>query len=199
MRHGTSVNYATGGCRCEECRRAHRESDHARNRRTMCGTSLFVPADPVRERVRALIAYGMSQDEIARAAGLDDSRLDNLMGCHWRTGRPITRMKRENAARVMAVKARKPLLHTVVDIPESRDLVLDLMAMGYSAMWIARSLGMSYQGRGKLLKTTHHMITHAKLRRLYRQTRHPAPTSPVASRSRNFALAYRAKRWGRVA
>lgn len=187
MKCGTYANYTIGKCRCEECRRANREYERGRTRREIEGRSHFVPAGPVRERVHFLMRQGMSQDEIARAAGLDDARLSDLMNGHWRTGRPLTRMKRENAKRIMAVRKRKPLPGTLVSSALAPQLVLDLMALGYSAVWISERIGLSYQGRKKLLQYRHRASTLAALVRLHGATAERAPESPEASRSRNFA------------
>lgn len=187
MKHGTYANYTIGRCRCEACRTANREYERGRERRAMYGQSLFVPAEPVRARVKLLMSKGMSQDEIARAAGLNDARLSDLMNGHWRTGRPLTRMKRENAERIMAVRKRSPLPGTCVSSRQAPELVLDLMALGYSAAWITRQLGLSYQGRDKLLQHSHRASTYAALVRLHGATAERAPESPEASRSRNFA------------
>lgn len=186
--HGTYAKYVLELCRCEPCTRANREYMRDREERQRNGTSLFVPAEPVRERVRRLVALGMTHDEIARVAGLNDCRLSDLMTGHWRTGRPLTRMKRENAERIMAVQTRNPKPGANVTMTDAPEMVLDLMEMGYSAPWIAHSIGLSYQGRAALLRTSHRASTYTALKRLHSTTTTPAPTSPEASRSRNFAL-----------
>lgn len=193
MKHGTNACYRVDRCRCELCREAATKHERNRRRLALYGQSKFVPAEPVRARIKRLMALGMSQDEIARAAGLNDARISDLMTGHWRTGRPLTRMKRENAEAIMAVNHRHILPGTVIDT-DAREMVLDLMAMGYSAAWIAQRLGMSYQGRGAMLRKRHRAGTYAKLRALYRNTKSPAPVSPQASRSRNFALQSRRRR-----
>jgi hypothetical protein len=191
MTHGTNVAYTTHGCHCNECRRANREYERARTRRAIQGRSLFVPAEPVRARVLALRLHGMSDDEIARAAGLNDARLSDLMCGHWRTGRPLTRMKRENADAIMAVTHRAPALGTYIAVRDFPGMTLDLMALGYSAAWIARHLRMSYQGRASLLRTRVKASTYVAMVKLHGATAFPAPESAEATRSRNFAVATR--------
>lgn len=189
MTHGTYRAYVVDHWRCDECRRANREYERNRTRREAYGKSFFVPAEPVRQRVRDLMALGMSQDEIARAAGLNDCRLSDLMTGHWRTKRPLTRMKRENAEAIMSVRQRKPLPGTVVDVPKVRGMVLDLMALGYTPPWIARQIGRSYQGRADLMRATHQAGTVAALLRLHGSVVTMAPLTPESARARNFALA----------
>lgn len=187
MKCGTYANYTIGKCRCEECRRANREYKRGRTRREIEGRPHFVPAEPVRERWLKLRELGMSDDEIERAAGIDDKVSDALFHKHWRTGKPVQRMKRENAERIMAVRKRKPLPGTVMSSAIAPQLVLDLMALGYSAVWISERIGLSYQGRDRLLQYSHRASTLAALVRLHGSTVERAPESPEASRSRNFA------------
>lgn len=187
MKCGTYANYTIGKCRCDECRRANREYERARTRREIEGRSYFVPAEPVRQRWLKLRELGMSDDEIERAAGIDDKVSDALFHKHWRTGKPVQRMKRENADRIMAVRKRKPLPGTLLSSHIAPELVLDLMALGYTAPWICEHIGLSYQGRDRLLQRSHRASTLAALMRLHGSTAKRAPESPEASRSRNFA------------
>jgi hypothetical protein len=164
-----------------------------REKRKREGWSLFVDAEPVRARVRWLKAHGMSDDEIARAAGLNDARLSDLMTGHWRTGKPLTRMKRENADAIFAVKRRKPNARTYIDTPDFPDMALDLMALGYSGRWITDRLGLSYQGLDRLMDKRHTAAVYVAMKRLHGETVERAPESPQASRSRNYAQRIRSK------
>lgn len=84
MKHGTYVTYAAHGCRCEDCRKANRDYERARARRNLYGQSLFVPAEPVRQRVLSLKTRGMPENEIERAAHIDDKVIEALLRKHWR-------------------------------------------------------------------------------------------------------------------
>jgi len=100
-------------------------------------------------------------------------------------------MKRENAEAIMAVTRRAPALGTYITARNFPGMTLGLMALGYSAMWIAGRLGMSYQGRGALLRTRVRASTYVAMVPLHGATAYPAPPSAGAARSRNFAVATR--------
>lgn len=199
MTHGSYVTYNVHKCRCPECREANRVMAENRTRRAMYGRSWFVPTDPVRKRWQQLRDLGMNDDEIERAAGVSHHTSHNLFRGHHRTGLPVTRMKRETAERIMAVRHRALKPGQYIDAPGFPELTLDLMEMGYSAAWIARRIGRSYQGRGRLLATRVKAETYAALKRLHDSTTTAAPESSEASRSRNFAEQMRHPRRRRVA
>jgi hypothetical protein len=195
MTHGTYVAYVCHKCRCDECRKANNEYAVKLARRNAYGRSTLVDAEPVRERVNHLMRHGMNGHEIMRAAGVSHHTMQNLMRAHWRTGKPVKRIKRETADAIMAVRKHSLRPGTYVTRLDAVPLVLDLMSLGYSAAWITRELGMTYQGRGLLLKTHWRAGNYAKLVKLHGSTADRAPDSPQATRSRNFAQAYRDKRY----
>ena len=185
--------YVVGKCHCPACREAYRVARLDSEKRKREGRSLFVPAGPVRERWMLLRSKGMSNNEIERAAGLDHKVSRDLLNRHWRTGKPITRINRVTAEAVMAVRRRAPRAGTYVTAPDFPSMTLDLMALGYSAAWIAARLEMSYQGIEALMRQSVKASTYAKMVRLHGSTVTRAQESPEASRSRNYA----AKRTGR--
>lgn len=193
MTHGTRVMYVIGKCRCDECREGNRIAQADSERRKREGRSLFVPAEPVRQRVRKLYELGMTENEVERAANLDDKVLEAMFRKHWRTGKPVQRMKRENAERIMAIRKRSLLPGNYGHFLDFRGMALDLMALGHTAPWICQQLGLSYQGRAVLLSPNHTVQTYARMRRLHGATVDRATNSPEASRSRNFAIRERSK------
>jgi hypothetical protein len=195
MMHGTYVAYVCHTGRCDLCRKVNNEYAVKLARRNAYGRSTLVDAEPVRERVNHLMRNGMNGHEIMRAAGVSHHTMQNLMRTHWRTGKPVKRIKRETAEAIMAVRTRSLRPGTYVTKLDAVSLVLDLMSLGYSGAWIVAQLGMSYQGRARLLKTHWRTGNYAKLVRLHGATAQRAPESPQASRSRNFAQAYREKRY----
>jgi hypothetical protein len=62
--------------------------------------------------------------------------MQNLMRTHWRTGKPVKRIKRETAEAIMAVRTRSLRPGTYVTKLDAVSLVLDLMSLGYSGAWI---------------------------------------------------------------
>jgi hypothetical protein len=197
VNHGTNVAYVVEGCRCEECRQANRAYERARVRRKAQGRSLFVPAEPVRAHWRRLRELGMNDDEIERAAGVSHHTSHNLFRGHWRTGEPVQRVKRETAEKVFAVRHRKPRLGTRVDATPMREMVLDLMAMGYSVSWVAEQIGVLRSNFAPLKAEHVRVSTLLQVKRLWDST--PEPRTGVTRNERASIARARneAARWSR--
>lgn len=69
---GTAVGYRYYGCRCSECREAHRL--HNKRHREHRQPPALVDAAWTQRRIRALLASGWSGTDVARAAGWDSRR-----------------------------------------------------------------------------------------------------------------------------
>ncbi len=196
--HGTNVAYVVHECRCDECRQANREYERARVRRKMYGTLLFVPAEPVRERWLQLRASGMNDNEIERVAGVSHHTSQNLFRGHQRTGKPVQRIKRETAERIMSVDRRDPRPGYHVSTRKVREMCIDLMALGYSRSWIARQIGQSVSNFGVFDRANVRLSTAVAIKRLWESTVEPAPEDThhqrsAAARSRNFANEWRSR------
>ena len=94
------------GCRCDACRHAHVMAWKARELRNLTGKTYYVDAEPVRERLLSLYAMGYTRREIERF-GVSGSTQYALTHAHNRSGRPLTRVRRETADKLAAVRGRR--------------------------------------------------------------------------------------------
>lgn len=109
------------GCRCDACREANRLYHRANQRKNLLievgrDVSGFVEAEPVRRKVRHLVSQGYTLREICRLSGVSRTTMSQLMGAHWRTGKPVKRCRRETKDAICAIKGRRNLrARTLVD------------------------------------------------------------------------------------
>lgn len=103
-RHGTQSRYkgarngAWAPCRCTVCVTGHTRACSVRQLAHLGGTPPLHPAGPLVEHIQHLVDRGMSQDLIARQAGVSHSTVNYLM-------RGLTKScRRELALRILAVK-----------------------------------------------------------------------------------------------
>jgi AraC-like DNA-binding protein len=122
--------------------------------RNITGNTYFVDAEPVREHVKRLYALGYTRNELVRM-GVPKSTLDALMNSHHRTGKPITRIKRETAERIFAVKGRRLGQHQHVDASAAIMMVGGWRDAGVCVAEMARVTGLS--------RSTLDRIVHAKV------------------------------------
>lgn len=146
--HGTPKRYdhgtrTTPPCRCTPCRRAKYEKRRLHYRRAACGQRPTVDAGPVREHVEKLHRdYGLGLHRIAVLAGVSDTPVRALMGLTAK--RPARRIRRETAAKLLAVTATLDDLpeHTPVDACGSRRRLQALVATGRMPIDIAAETGL---------------------------------------------------------
>lgn len=150
-----------GRCRCDACRAANTEYERQRVRRKAYGTELFVDAEPVRRHVRALLSAGYTVKELERLSGVGHTTLHQLMNHHWRTMRPVTRMRRENAEALMNVRGRSLTPGQRVPSDWCREIVRRWHAAGLSYAEISRVSHLDYQevcalahGRRRFVRTS---------------------------------------------
>jgi lambda repressor-like predicted transcriptional regulator len=79
IRHGTITSYTKHRCRCDRCTAAWRVYGREAYRRSVGGRRMWIPPDPCRRHVEALLASGMSQIAIAESAGVSRRTLENLL------------------------------------------------------------------------------------------------------------------------
>lgn len=159
MEHGYD-RYRTG-CRCDVCKAANtRKVKEYRLR----GPQSIDPA-PVRDHVTLLRAAGMSQNTIAKKAGLSISTINRFVYPKY-YGK---RMLRHNAAKILAIKPGEDPQEIVSAIPTQRR-IRALMWMGWDQDSITERSGISSSvlcavstGRRKHVRIS----THNSMKRLY--------------------------------
>lgn len=102
------------GCRCDGCREEHRLYYHKLMRKNLLielgeEVTHFVDAEPVRRKVRQLMSQGYTKREICRLSGVSKATMHNLMIGHYRTGRPVSRCKRETKDAICSIKGKRHL------------------------------------------------------------------------------------------
>lgn len=148
-------------CRCDGCRRA--QSRYAKQRRVRLaqGINDLVDATPAREHVEHLMSMGMSHGTIAVAAGMPNSGLQALLGLKS-NAKPLKRMHRRSAARILAVKYAAVIGSTRVDATASRRRLQDLGLRGFAAAEVSAHSGIERQ--------TIVDVRQGKRRTVYRET-----------------------------
>lgn len=138
--HGTESRYygtrKRAACRCERCIRAAYYANIRRAQgRARYGSNL-IDRDPVAEHIAVLLAAGMSQSAIARAANVSVSTISYL-----HLGKTRSCM-REKALRILAVQ---PHADSVSPRPATGTIrrVRALYAIGHGQGAIARATGLS--------------------------------------------------------
>ncbi|HEY9408878.1 MAG TPA: hypothetical protein VIP77_04795 [Jiangellaceae bacterium] len=143
--HGTRACYVLDRCRCLPCTQANSAAETDRERQKLYGRyDKYVDADPVREHMAALAAYGIGLKQVAKLSGVGTGTLWKMI--YGRTGNPPSkRVLRTTAERVYAVKAIPANLGTRVIDPrsaEARAKLRSLVALGWSISELGRRLGM---------------------------------------------------------
>ncbi|MFF3847997.1 hypothetical protein [Streptomyces sp. NPDC002328] len=151
--HGTRAKYVVEKCRCPKCKRANRSEDNKRSRLQAYGRwQPYVDAEPVRQHVRALEAYGIGWKRVAKLAGVPASVVSKLLyGAAYRGRGPSKGLRPDNAAKLLAVQAVPENLATAVDGTGTRRRLQALIAGGWPQAQLARRLGMIPGNFGALL------------------------------------------------
>lgn len=75
-----------------------------------CGApSAMVDASEARELLERLFAQGYTWREVSRLTGLSKSAINSIVNAHWRTGKPVARVRRETIEAILAAAGRRSL------------------------------------------------------------------------------------------
>lgn len=109
------------GCRCARCKEANAAYERERQRRKARvewgEKPAFVDAAPVRERLLELRAMGYTVKEIERISGVGHTEQYQITVRHWRSGKPVRKVKRKTAEAVMAIEPGKRRLSAGQRVP----------------------------------------------------------------------------------
>ena len=106
----------------------------------------LVDAEPVRRRVRELMAAGYTYAELGKLAGVSRTTLHGLMVAHWRTGRPVKRCSRELKDKVFSISGRRRLTAgQKVDAGWMAGWLSSYREAGVTAAEMARRIGVDRQ------------------------------------------------------
>lgn len=172
--HG-NAKYHLEKCRCSVCLQANSEYSQNRTRAIAYGRwQPFVDAEPVRQHVKALSAFGIGWMRLARLAEVPRGSVSKLLyGDPKRDLLPSKRMLAKNAAAILAVEPTLDNLGTRVAIDGSgtRRRLRALVVKGWSQSELARRLGVNRANFGPLIMTDSLVTvgTHRKVIALYDQ------------------------------
>ncbi|WP_426568138.1 hypothetical protein [Streptomyces canus] len=197
--HGTRAKYVVEKCRCPKCKRANRRQENVRTRLQAYGRwQPYVDAEPVRQHVRALEAYGIGWKRVAQLAGVPAGVVGKLLyGARGKA--PTKGLRPDNAAKLLAVQAVPENLATPVDGTGTRRRLQALIAGGWPQSQLARRLRMLPGNFGVLLFRNDAGVlpgTARAVAALYDELWRADPLehgvhAQAASRARNQARAHR--------
>lgn len=140
-KHGELSTYNQHKCRCEPCRAKSRNTAAKNTRLKAYGRSPFTDAEPARQHIAKLRADGMGLQRIADLSGVARTILCGLIwGSPSEGVKPTKRLRRDNAARILAVELDVDPRTTVDGTGTTRRLQA-LAAIGWSAPLISDRTG----------------------------------------------------------
>lgn len=143
--HGTYAAYVLDRCRCHDCKRANSRYENQRAKKHAYGRFTdWVPAEPARQHVRALMAAGMGLKTIAKTPGISHGQLWKLIYGKKKpdgTRTPGRRIHRDTEARILAVEPDLADGARIGPTGTTRRLQ-GLVAIGWSMNRLSQRLGM---------------------------------------------------------
>ncbi len=189
--HGYAM-YKLDGCRCYTCAFAVSQYEAKRRRQIAAGTwRPFVDAAEVRAHIEAHTRAGVGTRQLARLAGVDRKAIQ-CARTGRRKGRPLGRMQRAVAEKILAIPVTGEAVaaHALIDATGAHRRIHALCAIGwgFGAQAVltgrSRSNWHSITRRDRILPAT-----AALVKGVYDQlSMTPAPAGYAASRARALAL-----------
>ena len=139
------TRYVIEKCRCDACRAEAAAYQREWSKRKALGVECWVSGALVRQHIAVLKANGMSNKEIRRAAQISAGVLTNVYYRHWRTGKPVERVKKATADRILAVNRRHYSKGQQVSREAMDRRIVEMLADGYSIAAQSRISGVDRQ------------------------------------------------------
>lgn len=198
-RHGTYEARKGGGCGCEPCMQAGRRYAKRQSHLGRTGRSNLVDAQPARDHVRQLLKGGLTLGQVEQRSGVHRTGLRHLVGT-GSDGRPAAaRVRRDTAARLLAVTAARVGEETngLVDPAGTRRRLQALVATGWTQSALARRLGILPANLPKIVhggRSAIRVATRDAVRALYDELwdQPPPASTPAERRARTRALTFAA-------
>ena len=201
--HGTYAAYTLDKCRCHPCVAAAVDYERTRLRRIAYGRwQPYVPAEPARQHVRALMSAGVGLKRIATLTGVPQGTLWKLIYGKTRTGGDRRRTARVRQSTHDELLALRPTLDNLsgrahVDGTGTRRRLQALVALGWSQAQLAARLGMNPSTLSRIIDTDRPVraATARAVRDLYRELSDRQPPQDThrqrgaVARARNHAKA----------
>jgi len=169
--HGTRACYVLDRCRCVPCSKANRDAENMRSRqKAYCRYDKYVDAQPVRDHLDDLKAYGIGLKYVSKLSGVSVGSLTKIYYGTYASiqgpsqGRygagellrgPAKRVLRTTAERLFAVQAVPENLPPTALDPHRTDrarlYLRALVALGWSQSKLAARLGMQAGNFGRVV------------------------------------------------
>lgn len=198
--HGTLGAHQIDRCRCTPCMQACRRYERQRRRLMAYGQwQPYVDAEPVRQHVEKLRAFGLSWMRVAELSGVPRGSVSKLVyGDGPRGMAPSKRMRPKNVAAILALEPNEDILPdgALVDGTGTRRRLTALVAVGWSQSRLAERLGMDSTNLNRLLLKVEGPVrcsTARATRALYDELWNQQPPQDQhrqkisANRARNYA------------
>lgn len=172
-KHGATANcYTSHGCRCRGCRAGRAAATNQWRKQKAYGRWVppYVAAEPVRQHVAHLRAFGMGCVRIAEVAGVSTNAIQALVfGRKDLPGVPTVKISRDSAEKLLAVKAEISNMRPSALVPARgvQRRLQALAARGWSLTETARLLGI--ERRNFMFMTSERCMvrTHLEVAALY--------------------------------
>lgn len=121
--------------------------------REECGApTMWVDAEPVRDRLLRLYAMGYTRKEVERLCGVGHTQQYQIVHRHWRTGRPVTRVLRKTKDAVFSIRTQRRLTQGQrVDASWMAGWLREYRDAGVSVAEMSRRTGIDRQVLDRLL------------------------------------------------
>ncbi|TFD16200.1 hypothetical protein E3T26_04780 [Cryobacterium sp. TMT1-21] len=204
--HKHAVNgtcYAIHKCRCDGCRAAMTARAGARSRAQLYGRWIdpHVPAEPVREHIEMLQAYGLGWKRIAALTGVGNTAVSQLIygrngsNSDPRKGEVLKRTTRVKADAILAVKPDLSLLAAGAIIPSrgTHRRLQSLVSIGWSQSKLAAQLNINRSNFGTMMGRASVLVgLHREVEVLFERLWN---TEPAHDEWRSLSSFNRAKRY----
>ena len=181
---GARACYGTHSCRCRACTDAATRWQRHFNHAKTTGRKLTVDAAPIAQHVARLLAAGMTQQNIADAAGVARGTVRNL-----REGR-VQRVSHVTAGRLLGVAPRSAGGHATVPAEGTARRLQSLAYMGWDCEALAPMIGLSAGFLRHLragTRRTVHAATRDRVHAVWDRLSLVPHVGPGANRARMFA------------
>ena len=201
--------YAIHKCRCDGCREGMTVRASARRRAQLYGRWIdpYAPAEPVREHIEMLQAFGLGWKRIAVLSGVGNTAVSQLLygrkasDADRRKGEILKRTTRVKADAIFAVKPDLSLLAGGAVIPArgTHRRLQALVAIGWSQSKLAALLGATRANFGTMMRATSVSVRlHRQVQVLYEELWNVEPAHDkwrqlsAFNRAKSYAAA---RRW----
>ncbi len=143
--HSTYAKYVVERCGCEPCGEANRDYERRRGRAIARPDEVwmpYVPAGPARRHLAELREQGVGLKTVSRLSGASHGALSKIVyGDPGRGQAPSRRVRPQTLAAILAVRLDQAQGGQKVPAGPTWALLEELLAAGYTKMFLARALG----------------------------------------------------------